>query len=193
MSFTSLLPSRSSDPEPGAPTRDTLWERLDRPDSAALHGLMSGAVWFVIGTLLGLVMSDELTTPDIFAGIAQLVFSRLRPAHINIVLFGFLSTAFFGAWYFIVPRLCKTPLRSNRAANILLVLWNLGVLVGALAVMWGDTKGKEYAEYPMYIDWPILILMGVNAVIIFRRSPPGGSRSCTFRSGTSAAALSGSP
>ena len=168
MSFTSLLPSRPSDPEPGVPTRETLWERLDRPDSAALHGLMSGAVWFVIGTLLGLIMSNELTTPDIFAGVAQLVFSRLRPAHINIVLFGFLSTAFFGAWYFIVPRLCKTPLRSNRAANILLVLWNIGVLVGALAVMWGDTKGKEYAEYPMYVDWPILILMGVNAVIIFQ-------------------------
>ena len=94
MSVISLLPSRLSEPEPEVPARESLWERLDRPDSAALHGLMSGAVWFVIGTVLGLIMSNELTTPDIFAGVAQLVFSRLRPAHVNIVLFGLLSTAF---------------------------------------------------------------------------------------------------
>ena len=83
MSITSLMPSRLTDPERGAPVRGTLWERLDRPDSAALHGLMSGAVWLLVGTLLGLIMSDELTTPDIFAGIPQLTFSRLRPVHIN--------------------------------------------------------------------------------------------------------------
>lgn len=168
MSVISLLPSRSSEPEPGASARAALWERLDRPDSAALHGLMAGAVWLLIGTILGLIMSDELTTPDIFAGIPALVFSRLRPAHVNIVLFGFLSTAFFGAWYFIVPRLCKTPLRSNRAANLLLLFWNLAVVAGTIAVLCGDTKGKEYTEYPMYIDWPILILMCVNGVIIFQ-------------------------
>ena len=148
--------------------RASLWQRLDRPDSAALFGLLSGAVWFAIGVTYGLTMSNELSTPDIFAGIPQLVFSRLRPAHVNMMLFGFLSTAFYGAWYFIVPRLCKTPLRSNRAANILLLLWNLTVVVGTIALMNGDTQGKEYTEYPWYIDWPIEILLIVNAVIIFQ-------------------------
>ncbi len=118
--------------------------------------------------MYGLTMSNELTTPDIFAGIPQLVFSRLRPAHVNMMLFGFLSTAFYGAWYFIVPRLCKTPLRSDRAANILLILWNLTVVAGTIALMNGDTQGKEYTEYPWYIDWPIEILLVVNAVIIFQ-------------------------
>ena len=148
--------------------RTSLWERLDRPDSAALFGLVSGVVWFTIGVMYGLTMSNELTTPDIFAGIPQLVFSRLRPAHVNMMLFGFLSTAFYGSWYFIVPRLCKTPLRSNRAANILLILWNLTVVAGTIALMNGDTQGKEYTEYPWYIDWPIEILLIVNAVIIFQ-------------------------
>ncbi len=168
MSIISLLPSRSSDPQPAEPRPATLWDRLDRPDSAALHGLMSGGGWFLISVLYGLVMSDELTTPEIFAGIPALVFSRLRPAHVNMALFGFLSTAFFGAWYFIVPRLCKTPLRSNRAANLLLIFWNLAVVAGTVAIMCGDTQGKEYGEYPWYIDWPILLLMGVNAVIIYQ-------------------------
>jgi cbb3-type cytochrome c oxidase subunit I len=129
---------------------------------------MSGAVWFLIGVLYGLVMSDELTDPEIFAGIPQLVFSRLRPAHVNMVIFGFLSTAIFGAWYYLVPRLCNTPLRSNRAANLLLFFWNIGVVAGTVAVMWGDTKGKEYTEYPWYVAWPIFLLLCVNIVIIYQ-------------------------
>ena len=166
MSVTSLMPSRPAGS--GAGARASLWDRLDRPDSAALHGLMSGAVWFVIAALFGLVMSDELTTPDLFAGIPQLVFSRLRPVHVNMMLFGFLSTSFFGAWYFIVPRMCRTPLRSTRAANLLLFFWNLAVVVGSIALMNGDTQGKEYTEYPWYVDWPVLVLMVMNGVIIFR-------------------------
>ena len=168
MSITFLMPSRPSDPQPDPAAPETLWERLDRPDSAALHGLMSGAVWFLVTVLFGFIMSNELTTPDLFSGVAQLVFSRLRPSHINIGLFGLFSTGMFGGWYFIVPRLCKTPLRSNRAANILLALWNLAVVGGVIAILSGDTQGKEYTEFPWYIDWPVLILMCVNAVIIFQ-------------------------
>jgi len=141
---------------------------FDRQDSAALHGLISGAIWFVIGVTLGLTMSEELTLPDLFSGIPQLVFSRLRPAHVNMMLFGFLSTAFYGAWYFIVPRLCRIPLQSNRMANILLLLWNITVFAGTIALLNGDSQGKEYSEYPWYIDWPIELLLIVNAVIIYR-------------------------
>ena len=157
-------------PSNGHPSRNGvtgLLERLDRPDSAALHGLLIGAIWFVIGTTFGLVMSNELHLPDLFAGIPQLVFSRLRPGHVNIMLFGFLSTTFFGAWYYLVPRLCQTPLRSDRAANLLLLLWNITVVVATVALLNGDTKGKEYVEYPWYIDWPVEILMIANIGIIY--------------------------
>src|SRR5579875_2791473 len=103
MSIVSLMPSRPTDPAPrGALAR--IWEWMDRPDSAALHALLSGAVWFLIGTSLGLIMSHELELPDLFEGIPWLTFSRLRPAHVNIVVYGFLSTAMFGGWYFLVPR-----------------------------------------------------------------------------------------
>ena len=152
----------------------TLW--IDRQDSAALHGLISGSIWFVIGTTLGLIMSHELTLPDLFAGIPQLVFSRLRPAHVNMMLFGFLSTTFFGAWYFLVPRLCATNLRTERFANLLLLCWNMAVLGGTIALLMGDTQGKEYSEYPWYIDWPIEVLLICNIGIIYgtiaRRTQP---------------------
>jgi cbb3-type cytochrome c oxidase subunit I len=147
-------------------TRVKNW--IDTPDSAALHGLVSGGIWFVIGTTIGLTMSHELTLPDLFAGIPQLVFSRLRPAHVNMMLFGFLSTTFFGAWYYLVPRLCQTHLRTTRLANILLVLWNITIVVGTIALLNGDTQGKEYSEYPWYVDWAVEALLICNIVIIYR-------------------------
>ncbi|MGI4787269.1 MAG: cbb3-type cytochrome c oxidase subunit I [Janthinobacterium lividum] len=173
MSITSLLPSDTNGSGPPvtagkSPRLSALWDRLDRPDSAALHGLFSGAFWIVMTTIFGFIMSNELTTPDIFAGIPQLVFSRMRPAHIAMGLFGIFSAGMFGGWYFIVPRLCKTPLRSNRAANLLLIFWNLAVLLGVGAILNGDTQGKEYTEFPWWIDWPVFALMCVNAVIIFQ-------------------------
>ncbi len=173
MSITSLLPSDHNGSGPprtrtSSSKLTAFWENLDKPDSAALHGLFSGAVWIVMTTLFGFIMSNQLTTPDIFAGIPQLVFSRLRPAHISMGLFGIFSAGMFGGWYFIVPRLCKTPLRSNRAANILLFFWNLFVLLGVGAILNGDTTGKEYAEFPWWVAWPVFALMAVNGVIIFQ-------------------------
>jgi len=173
MSITSLLPSdHNSSGPPKLRTRPSklsaFWEKLDRPDSAALHGLFSGAVWIVLTTMFGFIMSNQLTTPDLLTGIPQTVFSRLRPAHISMGLFGIFSAGMFGGWYFIVPRLCKTPLRSNRAANILLFLWNLFVFLGVGAILNGDTTGKEYAEFPWWVAWPVFALMAVNGVIIFQ-------------------------
>jgi cbb3-type cytochrome oxidase subunit 1 len=176
MSIVSFLPSRSSEPPSVRGALARLWAWTDRPDSAALHGLVSGAIWFLVGTLLGLVMSNELTMPDLFEGIAPMTWSRLRPAHVSAVLYGFLSVTYYGAWYFIVPRLCKTPLRSNRLANAVVLLWNVFVTIGILAILGGDSQGREYTEFPWYVDWPVEILLLLNIYIVFgtiaaRREP----------------------
>lgn len=163
MAATITAPREES---PGGLARLLAWG--DRPDSAAIHGLVSSAIWFLVGTTLGLLMSHELSLPDLFAGIPQLTFSRLRPAHVNTVLFGFLSTGYFGGWYFIAPRLCKTPLASNREANILLAVWNFAVLVGLIALVNGDTQGREYAEYPWYVDWMVEAALIWNLTIFGR-------------------------
>ncbi|MBV9851571.1 MAG: cbb3-type cytochrome c oxidase subunit I [Armatimonadetes bacterium] len=153
-----------------------LWDWMDRPDTAALHALLSGAVWFFVFASVALVMSNELVQPELFGGIPYMVFSRLRPAHVLGMIFGFLGTSFYGAWYFLVPRLCRAPLRTNRAANLVIFFWNLGILLGSVALMNGDTHGKEYAEYPWYVAWALEILLAVNASIIYgtiaaRREP----------------------
>ncbi len=176
MSIVSLMPSRPNDRSLARAWPARVWDWADRPDSAALHGLVSGAVWFLVGTLLGLLASNELTLPDLFAGVPWLTWSRVRPAHVSAVLYGFLSVTYYGAWYFIVPRLCKTPLRTNRLANLLVLLWNVFVALGVVAILNGDTQGREYTEFPWYVDWPVEILLLLNVYIVFstiaaRREP----------------------
>lgn len=168
MSIVSLMPSRPTDPSSPRGTLARVWEWMDRPDSASLHALLSAAGWLVLGTMLGLIMSNEMTMPDLFEGIPWLTWGRLRPAHVNMVIYGFLSTGLYGGWYFVVPRLCKTPLRTNRMANLLMVFWNIAITVGTLALLGGDTEGREYTEYPWYVDWAAEILLVLNAYIIFR-------------------------
>ena len=175
MSIVFSVPPRPTDSGPRS-LFAKVWDWADRPDSAALHGLISGAVWFLIGTLLGLLASHELTLPDLFQGIPWLTWSRVRPAHVSAVLYGFLSVSYYGAWYFIVPRLCKTPLHTNRLANTLVLLWNIFIGIGIVAILGGDTQGREYTEFPWYVDWPAEILLLLNIYIVFstiaaRREP----------------------
>lgn len=176
MSITSLMPTEPREPVAPRNLLVRLWNWSGTPDSAALHGLISGALWFLIGTSIGLIMSNELTMPDLFEGIAPLTFSRLRPIHVNMVVYGFLATSFYGGWYFLVPRMCKAPLQTNRIANFLLLFWNIAIFLGSLAIAFGDTSGREYTEYPWYIDWAAEVLLVLNIYIVFatiaaRREP----------------------
>ena len=46
---------------------------------------MGGAVWFVVGTSYGIVSAIDLVAPEFFNNIPWLVFSRVRPVHVNTV------------------------------------------------------------------------------------------------------------
>ena len=65
--------------------------------SASKFFMLSAIVWLVIGMGAGLLGALEFSFPDLTKGVAQLSFTRLRPAHVNTVAFGWLSMAYVGA------------------------------------------------------------------------------------------------
>ena len=99
-------------------------------NSASLNFMLTAAVWLVIGVLMGLILALEFVFPDLFHGVPWLVFSRLRQAHTNTVMFAFLSGGMMGLWLYIVPRLTGRRLWSERLGNLTMVLWNLAVAGG---------------------------------------------------------------
>src|SRR4029453_196691 len=86
-----------------------LTERAARPspfpDQAARHWFLSAVVWLTGVDLFGLVLATEFVTPEAFGGISWLSFSRVRPSHVNGVIFAWLTMMYFGALFYMLPRL----------------------------------------------------------------------------------------
>ena len=136
---------------------------VKRDNAAATAFIVSAAVWLVIGTVFGLLLTIEFVFPDFGKGIAQIVFPRLREAHVNTVLFAWLSGAMMGIWLYIVPRLTGRKIYSEALGVFGAVAWNVSVAVGIIAIMNGQSQSREYAEMIWGVDVAVMIVLITNA------------------------------
>src|SRR5436305_6016313 len=74
-------------------------------DTAAKHWLLSSIIWLTVVDLFGLVLATEFITPEAFGGISWLQFSRIRPSHVSGVILAWLTMMYFGALFYMLPRL----------------------------------------------------------------------------------------
>jgi cytochrome c oxidase cbb3-type subunit I/II len=124
-------------------------------------------LWFPVFTTFGLIMAIKFFVPTFLVDASWLTFGRIRPAHVNGLLFGFLSSGLIGIMYYVVPRVANTSLYKPNIARFAAGLWNVGVLAGVLMILSGDTQAREYAEMPWIIDVAImvtLILIGFTII-----------------------------
>jgi cytochrome c oxidase cbb3-type subunit I len=131
----------------------------------------SALVWLLIGTVFALIASWKLHAPDFLGGISWLTFGRVRPAHLNAVVYGFASEAAIGVTLWLMCRLCRTPLMFGWMVNLAGVFWNIGVAIGIVGILAGHSTGIEWLEIPPYAT-PILFvtyaLIGIWGIITFR-------------------------
>ena len=120
-----------SDTEDMAQRRALLAE-IDVSCRGTLMLFFGGAlVWLMIGTVLALIASWKLHSPDFLADIPWLTFGRVRPAHLNAVVLGFASEAAIAVTLWLICRLCRVPLIHAWVVNIAGVFWNIGVAFSA--------------------------------------------------------------
>jgi cytochrome c oxidase cbb3-type subunit 1 len=131
----------------------------------------SAIIWLLLGTLLAGFVSFKLHSPDIFSGISYLTWGRVRPAHMNVMIYGWASMAGMGTAIWLMARLCRTTLRHP----LLLVagggFWNLGVLLGVGGILAGDSTGYEWLEFPPYAAIVLFVAYALImswAVLMFR-------------------------
>lgn len=136
--------------------------------SSAKHFMLSAILWLIIGMGLGLLGALEFSFPDLTKGISQLSFTRVRPAHVNLVAFGWLSMANIGSALYIIPALCKTKLHSEKLANFVCWVWNLTLLVGGITLLNGYTEGREYAELREPFDYIVIVGLVLMSYNLFR-------------------------
>jgi cytochrome c oxidase cbb3-type subunit 1/cytochrome c oxidase cbb3-type subunit I/II len=140
-------------------------DTAEKPEvhAAAIAFGLTSAFWFAFATSIGMLAAGYLIAPDFMANIGWLQFGRIRPIHVNLVLFGFVTPGLLAAAFYYVPKLGRTELFSQRLGIFNAVLWNITVLIGIVGLSAGYSQGREYAE----LIWPVDMLIVVNFVLVF--------------------------
>ena len=130
-------------------------------DSAVRLFAIAAIVWGVVGMLVGVYIAAELAWPDINFGIPWLSYGRIRPLHTNAVIFAFGGCALMSTSYYVVQRTCQARLFSRTLSLLHFWGYQAVIVLAAITLPLGITRGKEYAE----LEWPIALLLTVVWVI----------------------------
>ena len=138
--------------------------KLPKHDRTAAGFCITAGFWMIIGTLAGLLGATELMAPDVWFNRGWLVFGRLRPIHVNLVLFGFVLPGLLASAFYYIPRLLRSHLYSDTMGVVTVVLWNITLAAMVISLAMGHTQGREYAE----LIWPIdmMIVFGFALIIV---------------------------
>src|SRR3989442_14086127 len=110
----------------------------------------SAILWLLLGTLLAGFTSYKLHAPDLLANCSWLTWGRIRPAHMNVMVYGWASMAGIGTAIWLMARLCRTVLRHPLLLVAGAGFWNFGVLLGVGGILMGDSTGYQWLEFPPY-------------------------------------------
>ncbi|MDT8853735.1 cbb3-type cytochrome c oxidase subunit I [Paracoccaceae bacterium Fryx2] len=126
---------------------------IDAVSAGPVLWLLGAAIfWLLLGSAFGVIASLKLHLPDWLNGHAELTFGRMRTLHLNMVSYGWVSQAGLACVFWIIPRIFHTKLRKPKLTYIGLVLWNVALAGGALAIATGWTDGEEWLEIPWQFD-----------------------------------------
>ena len=160
--------------------------RADPPLPARLDELVNfplvrlwlywGMFWLLLTPTFGALASSIFSFPDFLGTSEYTTFGRLRPMHVNGVIFGAFSTLFFGLSYYLVPRLAGVRIVNEPLAWWMAWAWNAAIAVGLTSLPLGWNQGQEANEFPLFVDIPIFLVIATMTwqftVTIARRTEP---------------------
>ena len=128
------------------------------------HGI-AALVALLVSVTFGVVASLQFLYPDFSGGVPWLSWGRLRYAHTQGIMLGWLGNAFFAFLYHAVPVLSGRRVTSVRLGRWLFALWNFAVMApGWVLVLSGVSQPLEWAEFPLMIDAVVVAALVLSAV-----------------------------
>jgi cbb3-type cytochrome c oxidase subunit I len=128
------------------------------------HGI-AALVALLISVAFGIVASLQFIYPDFSGGVSWLSWGRLRYAHTQGIMLGWLGNAFFAFLYHAVPVLSGRRVTSARLGIWLFALWNFVVIApGWVLLLAGVSQPLEWAEFPLVIDAAVVVALLLSAV-----------------------------
>ncbi|MGH7302553.1 MAG: cbb3-type cytochrome c oxidase subunit I, partial [Candidatus Rokuibacteriota bacterium] len=111
--------------------------------------LACGLGWLLFFPTIGAFIATKFNYPEFLGDTAWLSFGRLRPMHVNGVIWGAFSTLFIGLCYYIVPRLTGVRVWGEGWSRALLWVWNLNLAAAVVLLALGWNRGWEAGEFPL--------------------------------------------
>lgn len=131
--------------------------------------------WLLVASFLSLVASVKLVAPGFLGGVSFLGYGRLDAAARDLFLYGWASQAAVAAGIWLMARFCGRTFGGallRTLVNSAVVLWNLTVLLGTLAILAGYSTGVEWLEYPNWASAMLFLsflMIAVWVVCLFDR------------------------
>ncbi len=147
-------------------------EIISAGNPTATAFILTSSFWFAVATTFGLIGAGYLIAPDFLANIEYIHFGRIRPMHINAVLFGFVTPGLLAVAFYYFPKLLRTELYSHKLGVFSAVFWNITVAAGVIGISLGYTQGREYAELPWAVDIMVVIcfvMVVINILMTIRQ------------------------
>ena len=116
-----------------------------------------------LGMLVGTIIAAQMAFPELNYLLGEYgTFSRLRPIHTNVVVFGFTVSAIFATWYYIGQRVLKVSMAESKFIMVISTihfwLYFVGALLATITLLLGISSGKEYAQFEWFIDLVIVVI-----------------------------------
>ncbi len=125
--------------------------------------LLWGFFWLMLAPTVGVLVSTKFNYPTFLGDHAWSTFGRLRPVHVNGVIWGAFSTLFIGLCYYVAPRLAGVRVWKEKWGHALVWIWNVNLAAAFLGVtVFGTNRGWEAGELAI---WNVLVLGAVMMAV----------------------------
>lgn len=124
----------------------------------------SGVLWLTLGFIFALIAAIKLHKASFIAGPEWMTLGRIRPASMNMFLYGFISQVGIGVALWLLCRLGRVKLAYQWPVAVAWKLWNLGVTAGVVAILAGATTGFEWLEMPRGIAGMLFVAAAILSI-----------------------------
>jgi len=122
------------------------------------HGV-AALITLLIAITFGILISLQFFLPDLMGNWLPVGWGRMRYAHTQGIMLGWLGNAFLAFLYHAVPILTGKSVASKNLGVWLFGIWNFAVMLpGWVLVLAGVSQPLEWAEFPLVVD--VFVVVG---------------------------------
>ncbi|MBV9390364.1 MAG: cbb3-type cytochrome c oxidase subunit I, partial [Verrucomicrobia bacterium] len=130
----------------------------------------SAVFWLFWSSLFWMLSAMQAADPNVFFGIAWLSYGRAYPIFQNTFVYGWASSAAIAIGFWLIARLSRSVPRPSSIPVYAAILWNIGLVIGVLAILVGAGNGKDFLEFPgqaaFCLFWAF-VLADIWAVLVY--------------------------